>query len=158
MGIIIINDVLSVQRKASGGSSSNGGGGAMAHHPDASSSSFTPMEVEEGIATLAPPNPKAFHLTDTPFTSLPLTKESQRALSEVLKFVHMTRVQEVGNEVIAMDDDDDDDAGDLIMLMGVDGSGHTAQGDGRTGYDRSCQDRDRQDDGLLDPIDRIPSP
>jgi hypothetical protein len=40
------------------------------------------------------------HMTTTPFTDLQLTRESQRALSEVLRFTYMTAVQEATLPVI----------------------------------------------------------
>lgn len=41
----------------------------------------------------APAPPRPSHLTDVTFASLPLAPESQRALSEVLGFSHLTAVQ-----------------------------------------------------------------
>lgn len=44
-------------------------------------------------AVAAPPPGAARHLTTTTFASLPLSPASQRALAEVLRFTHLTEVQ-----------------------------------------------------------------
>ena len=55
-------------------------------------------------AVAAPPPGAARHLTSTTFASLPLSPSSQRALAEVLRFTHLTEVQNATLPVVSAGD------------------------------------------------------
>lgn len=59
---------------------------AQAQHP--------PPQVAAAALAAPPPPGAASHLTSTTFASLPLSAASQRALVEVLRFTHLTEVQD----------------------------------------------------------------